>query len=168
MPIRVTENGWPTGTNPLNGESRTDARQADVLAAIIDTVNATADDFHVTQYTLFGLRDADTTQSGLFHNFGILRSDYSPKPAYATFRDRVRRSTAEARAGAPGSRRPCRLRLDCVGSQLDRCPTRRARSTTSSTWCVEAAPDGRGRFSWTSIAHSGESASASATSSTRT
>ena len=91
VPIRVTENGWPTGTNPLNGESRTDARQADVLAAIIDTVNATADDFHVTQYTLFGLRDADTTESGLFHNFGILRSDYSPKPAYATFRDRVRK-----------------------------------------------------------------------------
>jgi len=45
---------------------------------------------------------------------------------------------------------------------------RRARSTTSSTWCCEADPGGRGRFSWTSISQSGESPSTAATSSTRT
>ena len=36
-------------------------------------------------------------------------------------------------------------------------------------WCdAEAAPAGRGRFSWTSISHAGESASTSTKSSTRT
>jgi len=27
VPIRVTENGWPTGTNPLTGEQRADERR---------------------------------------------------------------------------------------------------------------------------------------------
>ncbi len=46
---------------------------------------------------------------------------------------------------------------------------RRARSTMSSTWCdADAAPAGRGRFSWTSKSHAEESATAAAKSSTRT
>jgi Epoxide hydrolase N terminus len=46
----------------------------------------------------------------------------------------------------------------------------RARSTMSSMWweAEAAAPAGRGRFSWTSMSHDGEVASAAAKSSTRT
>ncbi len=91
VPIRVTENGWPTGSNPLTGEQRTDARQAEAIASIIDTVDTNAADLNVTHYMLFGLHDADTGQPGLFHHFGILDSDYHPKPAYAIFHDRARR-----------------------------------------------------------------------------
>jgi hypothetical protein len=48
---------------------------------------------HVTHWELFTLRDADSSQPDLFHNFGILRADYSPKPAF----DRLRRLIAELR-----------------------------------------------------------------------
>jgi hypothetical protein len=30
----------------------------------------------------FTLRGADSSKDDLFHNFGVLRDDYSPKPAY--------------------------------------------------------------------------------------
>jgi uncharacterized protein YndB with AHSA1/START domain len=59
-----------------------------------------------------------------------------------------------------------RLTIGARDRQLVRC---RARSTMSSTWWeAEAAPAGRARFSWTSMSHAGEPASAAAKSSTRT
>jgi hypothetical protein len=39
---------------------------------------------------LFGLRDADSSQPDLFHQFGIMHDDYRPKPAYHTFRRLIR------------------------------------------------------------------------------
>jgi hypothetical protein len=86
VPIRVTENGWPTGTNPVTGEPRTEERQADVLESIIAAVRTDAEDLNIIQYTLFGLRDADSTQLSPFHRFGILHSDYAPKPGFAAYR----------------------------------------------------------------------------------
>jgi hypothetical protein len=84
VPIRVTENGWPTGTNPFTNAPRTGERQADVLDAVIRTIHRLADETNVTHYMLFGLRDADSSKPDLFHQFGIVRDDYSPKPAYWT------------------------------------------------------------------------------------
>jgi hypothetical protein len=89
VPIRVAENGWPTGTNPLTGATRSEARQSQVLEAVVRTVHRLAGDLHVTDYVLFGLRDADSAKPDLFHRFGILRDDYTPKPADATFRTLV-------------------------------------------------------------------------------
>jgi hypothetical protein len=86
VPVRITENGWPTGTDPMSGRARTDARQASVIDAIVRTVDALAPELGVTHYMLFGLRDADSTKPDLFHQFGILRDDYTPKPAYATYK----------------------------------------------------------------------------------
>ena len=40
----------------------------------------------MTHYMLFGLRDADSSKPDLFHQFGILHDDYTPKPAFDTFR----------------------------------------------------------------------------------
>ena len=88
--IRVTENGWPTGANPFTGATRTDERQSEVIDAVIRTVHRLAGELNITQYTLFGLRDADSSKLDLFHNFGVLRDDYTPKPAYATFKSLVR------------------------------------------------------------------------------
>jgi hypothetical protein len=85
VPIRVTENGWPIGNNPLTSASRTCERQADVIGTVVRTVHRLAGDLNITHYMLFGLRDADSSQPDLFHQFGILRDDYTPKPAYATF-----------------------------------------------------------------------------------
>jgi hypothetical protein len=90
VPIRVTENGWPTGTNPLNNTDRSPQRQAEVLERVIRTVHRRRHELNITHYVLFGLRDADSSKADLFHQFGILHDDYSPKPAYATFRGLIR------------------------------------------------------------------------------
>jgi hypothetical protein len=75
-PIRVCENGWPTGPD------RSEERQAEVLEAVLRAVHARAGELNVTHWELFALRDADSSKDDLFHNFGVLHDDYSPKPAF--------------------------------------------------------------------------------------
>jgi hypothetical protein len=80
VPIHITENGWPTG------EGRTPEKQAAVLEAIVRAVYAQRTAFNVTHYELFALRDGNSANPDLFHQFGILRDDYTPKPAFDTYR----------------------------------------------------------------------------------
>jgi hypothetical protein len=79
-PIRICENGWPTGPG------RTPERQADVLETILRAVHARREELNVTHWELFALRDADSANDGLFHQFGVLRDDYSPQPAFERLR----------------------------------------------------------------------------------
>jgi hypothetical protein len=79
-PIRICENGWPTGPG------RTPEQQADVLETVLRAVHARREELNVTHWELFTLRDADSTNDGLFHQFGVLRDDYSPKPAFERLR----------------------------------------------------------------------------------
>ncbi|KHK98014.1 hypothetical protein LK09_09280 [Microbacterium mangrovi] len=88
--IRVTENGWPTGTNPLTGRIRSESEQVEVLEAVVHAVWEVRETYGVSHYVLFGLRDADSRKEDLFHRYGILRDDYSAKPAYAAFRGLIR------------------------------------------------------------------------------
>ncbi len=74
-PIHLTETGWPTD------DKRTEAVQAQVLATVADTVLNS--DAGVTAHEWFGLRDGLTTATW-FARFGILRDDYTPKPAFTT------------------------------------------------------------------------------------
>lgn len=83
VPIRVTENGWPTGENPFTRTERTYDQQAFVLETVIRTVYRLREEFHITHYELFGLRDADSSKPDLFHQLGIMRDDYSPKLAFS-------------------------------------------------------------------------------------
>ncbi|MFC9545782.1 hypothetical protein ACFTXK_14225 [Streptomyces sp. NPDC056956] len=78
--IRICENGWPTG--PGRGEQR----QAAVLETVVQTVAALSADLNIDGYSFFALRDADSTAEGLFHRFGLLRDDYTPKAAFDTYR----------------------------------------------------------------------------------
>jgi hypothetical protein len=80
-PIRICENGWPTGPN------RPESRQAQVLEMTLRTVHELRSELNVTHWELFTLRDADSSNTGLFHQFGVLRDDYSPKPAFGVLRD---------------------------------------------------------------------------------
>jgi hypothetical protein len=80
VPIRICENGWPTGPG------RSEEKQAAVLEAIIRAVHGLRADLNVTHWQLFTLRDADSAKDDLFHRFGVLRSDYTPKPAFHTLR----------------------------------------------------------------------------------
>ncbi|QDP97988.1 hypothetical protein FOE78_20645 [Microlunatus elymi] len=77
-PIHITETGWPTG------EDRDEATQARTLVAVAEAVrNSSAG---VATYEFFGLRDGLT--AGSWHTrFGLLRDDYTPKPALHAIRD---------------------------------------------------------------------------------
>ncbi|MCH3964473.1 MAG: hypothetical protein LKE46_09355 [Clostridium sp.] len=86
VPIRVTENGWPTGKNPVANMKRTYERQTEVLETVVRTIYNLRQELNISHYELFGLRDADSSKDDLFHQYGIMRDDYSPKPAYDTFK----------------------------------------------------------------------------------
>jgi hypothetical protein len=80
--IRICENGWPTGAD------RSESHQADVLETVIRAVDARKDELNVTHWELFTLRDADSSEDDMFHNFGVLHDDYSPSQpsnAFALF-----------------------------------------------------------------------------------
>lgn len=84
IPIHITEHGWPTGPN------RSPVQQAETLETVIRTIHTLSDRLNIDRYTLFDLRDVahpdPTGQSHLFNFFGIIDSDYHPKPAYSTVR----------------------------------------------------------------------------------
>ncbi|OOM80218.1 hypothetical protein [Clostridium sp. BL-8] len=86
VPIRVTENGWPTGKNPIANIERTYKRQGEVLEMVIRTIYNLRKELNISHYELFGLRDADSSKEDLFHQYGIMRDDYSPKQAYDTLK----------------------------------------------------------------------------------
>ncbi len=86
VPIRVTENGWPTGKNPVANIERSYEHQTEVLETVIRTIYNLRLELNISHYELFGLRDADSSKEDLFHQYGIMRDDYSPKPAYDTFK----------------------------------------------------------------------------------
>ena len=80
-PIHVEENGWPT-----LAPARTDAQQAQALRAMVRAVDAHRGALHVTDYRWFDLRDHRTSSSNFQHHYGLLRDDYTPKPAYWAYR----------------------------------------------------------------------------------
>jgi hypothetical protein len=63
------------------------------LEEVLRAVYARRHELNVTHWELFALRDADSTKASPFHQFGIVRDDYSPKPAF----DRLRQTFAELR-----------------------------------------------------------------------
>jgi hypothetical protein len=80
IPLHICENGWPTGPN------RFYTRQADMLQSIITKVYELRNALNITQFELFSLRDADTANPDIQRQFGIMRDDYTPKPAFDTYR----------------------------------------------------------------------------------
>jgi hypothetical protein len=80
IPLHICENGWPTGPN------RFYTRQADILESIVIKVYELRNTLNITQFELFSLRDADTANPEIRRQFGIMRDDYTPKPAFETYR----------------------------------------------------------------------------------
>jgi hypothetical protein len=108
--IHIGENGWPTG--PM----RTYERQARVLETVIRTIHERRRTYNIARYTLFDLRDASSTETDIWHQFGVMRDDYTPKPAFETYRRLVKElggrvptcgprpgGVPPSSAGAPGS-----------------------------------------------------------------
>ena len=83
VPIHITENGWATGDN------RTYERQAQVIEKIIRTILSMKDELNIDTYELFALRDTNTSNQNIFYQFGLLKDDYLPKPAFNIFKQLV-------------------------------------------------------------------------------
>ncbi len=80
VPIHITENGWPTGVD------RSYERQAKTLETIVNILYQHRNVFNVTHYEYHALRDADSANTDLFYQFGLMRDDYTPKPAFEMYR----------------------------------------------------------------------------------
>ncbi len=81
--IVITETGYPTTA------TRTAAAQDLVLRAIVDAAEATKAIFGVTGVYWFSLRDGNTASGQLENGYGLLRDDYTPKPAFTTLQGLV-------------------------------------------------------------------------------
>ncbi|MFD1167298.1 MULTISPECIES: hypothetical protein [Sphingobacterium] len=79
IPIHITENGWPTG------EQRSYERQAVVIEKVVRTIHSLKSELNINHYELFSLRDTNSSVEDKFYQFGLLRDDYSPKPAFSIF-----------------------------------------------------------------------------------
>ncbi|MFE6053556.1 hypothetical protein ACFQ6N_22615 [Kitasatospora sp. NPDC056446] len=102
VPLRICENGWPTGPG------RSEARQAEVVEEVVRTVVGLSAELTVTGYAFFALRDADSAGGGPFHRFGLLRDDYTRKPAFDTYRRLVAELTVRQGPSAVGLTAPSR------------------------------------------------------------
>jgi hypothetical protein len=89
VPLRITENGWPTGAE------RPPDRQAEVLERIVRTVDRLRGVLNITHYEHFMLRDGDSDSSDAGHQWGLLRHDYEPKPAWEAYRGLVAELSAD-------------------------------------------------------------------------
>jgi len=83
LPIIITEHGWPTGPG------RTQERQAEVLSTVVAVVAQQAEALDITGYTHHTLRDTRSDEPGLMYQFGLMTDDYTPKPAFHTYRNLI-------------------------------------------------------------------------------
>ena len=60
------------------------------------------DHLNIAAYELFSLRDADSSNPDLFHQFGIMTDAYVPKAAYGVFKDLL---SDHVRSGPVASKR---------------------------------------------------------------
>ena len=54
---------------------------------MIESVLEQKDELNIAAYELFSLRDADSGNPDMFHQFGIMTDAYLPKAAYGVFKD---------------------------------------------------------------------------------
>jgi hypothetical protein len=85
MPLRLEEIGYPTGPG------RSEATQVQYLRAFVQTASRYRGTYGVESLNWFGLRDNNSSGPNFQSHFGLLRDDYSPKPAFAVYRRLVRR-----------------------------------------------------------------------------
>jgi hypothetical protein len=87
-PLHVSENGYPTGPG------RTEAMQETAMLAAISTIDAVRTTYNVTDYRWFDLRDADSASSSFEDQYGLMHDDYTPKPAFALYRQLIAKLSA--------------------------------------------------------------------------
>jgi hypothetical protein len=85
VPIHVEENGWPTGPG------RPEDQQVDAMRQMVGAAHDFRGTYHVTDYRWFNLRDHNSAGPNFQQHYGLLRDDYSAKPAFAVYRRLVDR-----------------------------------------------------------------------------
>ena len=91
VPIKVEENGYPTGPG------RPESEQVVAMQQMVGAVNDFRGNYNVSDYRWFDLRDHATSSGNFQHHYGILNDDYTPKPAFDVYRGLV------AELSKPGS-----------------------------------------------------------------
>jgi hypothetical protein len=76
-PLWVTENGFGS-----DAPAHSEAEQATALRSMVTATRRYAGSYHVTDYRWFNLRDNASNGSGMFDQDGLLRDNYTRKPAY--------------------------------------------------------------------------------------
>jgi hypothetical protein len=84
VPIHVEENGYPT-LEP----ARSYAQQAEAMREMVGAVDEFRGTYNVSDYRWFDLRDHRTSSLNFQHQYGLLRDDYTPKPAFAVYRELI-------------------------------------------------------------------------------
>jgi hypothetical protein len=79
VPIHIEENGWPTSP------ARSEEQQVQSLETMVRAVHDFRGTYNVTDYRWFNLRDGDSTSPNFQTRYGLLRDDYSEKPAFARY-----------------------------------------------------------------------------------
>ncbi len=97
--VWISEIGFATNLG------HTEARQQSELADTADAVHALSGTLGVTDFRYFNLRDNRPEGTDLFDDVGLLRADYSPKPAFGTYRGLIERLGTRADGTIP---RPAR------------------------------------------------------------
>jgi hypothetical protein len=104
--VHIAENGFPTGPR------RSEALQSQVLDAMVSSVDAIRATYGITDYRWFDLRDSSSADPSFESQYGITRDDYSPKPAFETYRQLINRHRAA------GARTPTVTATGCSRSPV--------------------------------------------------
>lgn len=92
--LQVAETGYPTGPR------RSAADQQRALRANVAAVLENRAEFNITDFRWFDLRDSNSSDSHFESQYGLLRDDYSPKPAFADFLATLESSAGRRRSAA--------------------------------------------------------------------
>ena len=84
VPMKVEENGYPT-LEPARNYAEQEAAMREMVGAV-DEFRGT---YNVTDYRWFDLRDHRTSSPNFQQQYGLLRDDYTPKPAFAAYAELV-------------------------------------------------------------------------------
>jgi hypothetical protein len=85
VPLRIDELGYPTGPG------RSENEQVRALEGFMRGLHRYRGTYGIAEVFWFGLRDNNSAGPDFQSFFGLLRDDYSPKPAFAAYRTIIRR-----------------------------------------------------------------------------
>jgi hypothetical protein len=84
-PIRIEETGYATGPG------RSEADQLEAMQGFVTAAHRYRGTYNISDLRWFNLRDNNSSGPGFQQHYGLLRDDYTPKPAFALYRRLVAR-----------------------------------------------------------------------------